>query len=183
MISVFFFSGKNNGWFILMKPLEFVKVERPNAMGIDLHVREIPMIHGMPWRKPLWLVKLGDGIFLYLVRFFPNFSKQHGNAVRYLRNDFTWDERKFFFFACCSNEPVNFKWSKSPKTGCWCKLWIVFLLLFFGRSQGCHWFSSSWYRIEVRNFKTNWWKFIEIHILQPSCLLKKYPSIFARISL
>ena len=25
-----------------------VKVERPNAMGIDLHVREIPMIHGMP---------------------------------------------------------------------------------------------------------------------------------------
>lgn len=41
-----FFSGKNNGWFILMKLLEFVKVERPNAMGIDLHVREIPMD---PW--------------------------------------------------------------------------------------------------------------------------------------
>ena len=160
-----------------------VKVERPNAMGIDLHVREIPMIHGMPWRKPLCLVKLGDGIFLYLVSFFPNFSKKNMGMLLGIWETILHGMREIFFFACCSNEPVNFKWSKSPKTGCWCKLWIVFLLLFFGRSQGYHWFSSSWYRIEVRNFKTKWWKFIEIHILQPSCLLKKYPSIFARISL
>lgn len=110
---------------------------------------------GCPERKPLWLVKLGDGTFLCLVKIFHNFSNKHGNAVRYLTNDFTWDERKVFFLRLAQMNPSISIGRKAPKlvVSCWCKLWIVFFLGDLKVAIG--FLESKWYRIEVMEIHRN----------------------------